>query len=188
MARMVGGAGRGLAGKRVVVTGGSSGIGEATARRFLAEGARVAVVALPDEALEALDGRLPGLSVAIAADVAERAEVDAAFRAIDERLGGVDVLVANAGISRRHRFTEIPAADWRRVLAVNLDGVFHCAQEAARRMTSAVDGAEPPGGVILVTASTNGLVGHPFYADYNASKAGVLALVRTMALELAPHV
>src|SRR5436190_10583547 len=116
MARMVEGAGRGLAGKRVVVTGGSSGIGEATARRFLAEGARVAVVALPDEALEGLDGRLPGLSSAIAADVAERAEVDAAFRVVDERLGGVDVLVANAGISVRHRFTEISAADWRRVL------------------------------------------------------------------------
>jgi meso-butanediol dehydrogenase/(S,S)-butanediol dehydrogenase/diacetyl reductase len=188
MAGMGGDAGRGLAGKRVVVTGGSSGIGEATARRFIGEGAQVVVVALPDDALDTLEARLPGLSATIAADVADRAEVEAAFRVVDERLGGLDVLVANAGISRRHRFAEILAADWRRVLAVNLDGVFHCAQEAARRMIAPAAPGEPSGGVILVTASTNGLVGHPLYADYNASKAGVLALVRTMALELAPHI
>jgi NAD(P)-dependent dehydrogenase (short-subunit alcohol dehydrogenase family) len=77
---------------------------------------------------------------------------------------------------------EIEPEDWRRVLAVNLDGVFWCAQQAARRMVAG------DGGVILMTASTNGLVGHPFYADYNASKAGVILLAKTMALELAPRV
>jgi len=179
---------RGLAGKRVVVTGGSSGIGEATARRFLAEGARVAIVALPDDALRTAPQRLPGLSAALPADVSDRAQVEAAFGEIDRLLGGLDIFIANAGMSIRHRFTEIAADEWRRVLAVNLDGVFHCAQEAARRMIAPTHDGTPVGGVILVTASTNALVGHPFYADYNASKAALLALVRTMALELAPHV
>ena len=179
---------RGLAGKRVVVTGGSSGIGEATARRFLAEGAQVAIIALPDDGLRAAPERLPGLRAALAADVSERAAVDAAFVEIDRLMGGLDVLVANAGVSVRHRFTDIAVADWQRVLAVNLDGVFHCAQEAARRMMAPGHDGSPSGGAILVTASTNAVVGHPFYADYNASKAALLALVRTMALELAPHV
>ena len=115
-------------------------------------------------------------------DVADAAAVEAAFARVDELLGGVDVLVANAGISIRKPFLEIEEADWRRVLDVNLTGVFHCAQQAARRMVAG------DGGVILMTASTNGLTGHPFYADYNASKAGVILLARTMALELAPAV
>jgi NAD(P)-dependent dehydrogenase (short-subunit alcohol dehydrogenase family) len=151
---------RGLEGKRVVVTGGSSGIGEATVRRFRDEGASVVSIALDGE---------------IECDVADREQVAAAF----ERVGGLDVLVANAGISIRSPFLEIREEDWRRVLDVNLTGVFHCAQEAARRMDD---------GVILVTASTNGLSGHENYADYNASKAGVILLARTMARELAPRI
>jgi NAD(P)-dependent dehydrogenase (short-subunit alcohol dehydrogenase family) len=110
------------------------------------------------------------------------AEVGAAFARVDKALGGVDVLIANAGISVRKAFLEIEEAEWRRVLDVNLTGVFHCAQQAARRMCAG------DGGVILMTASTNGLTGHPFYAGYNASKAGVIVLARTMALELAPTV
>jgi len=151
---------RGLEGKRVVVTGGSSGIGEATVRRFRDEGASVVGIALDGE---------------IECDVADRAQVAAAF----ERVGELDVLVANAGISVRRPFLEIREEDWRRVLDVNLTGVFHCAQEAARRMDE---------GVILMTASTNGLSGHEHYADYNASKAGVILLARTMARELAPRI
>jgi meso-butanediol dehydrogenase / (S,S)-butanediol dehydrogenase / diacetyl reductase len=162
---------RGLEGKRVVVSGGTSGIGEATVHRFREEGAQVAAIA--DRDVED-----PGLLC----DVADASSVAAAFARVDELLGGVDVLVANAGISVRKPFLEIEEADWRRVLDVNLTGVFFCAQQAARRM---VPGA---GGVILMTASTNGLTGHPFYADYNASKAGVILLARTMALELAPTV
>ena len=165
-----------LEGRRVVVTGGTSGIGAATARRFVAEGARVVSIALSGEE------PVEGLAGALVADVADPAAVAEAFVRVDELLGGLDVLVANAGISRRHRFVDARPEDWRRVLAVNLDGVFTCAQEAARRL---VDGG---GGVILMTASTNALVGHPLYADYNASKAGVVALTRTLALELAPAV
>jgi meso-butanediol dehydrogenase / (S,S)-butanediol dehydrogenase / diacetyl reductase len=167
---------RGLAGKRVVVTGGTSGIGAATCRRFLEEGARVVSIALAGEE------PVEGLTGALHADAAEPAQVAEAFAAADELLGGLDVLVANAGFSIRHPFLEIAPEEWRRVLAVNLDGAFHCAQEGARRMVAG------DGGAILMTASTNGLVGHPLYADYNASKAGVIALARTMALELAPKV
>jgi meso-butanediol dehydrogenase/(S,S)-butanediol dehydrogenase/diacetyl reductase len=163
---------RRLEGKRVVVTGGTSGIGAATARRFVAEGARVVSVALDDD--------VEGLAGALVADVADPAAVADAFVEVDGLLGGLDVLVANAGISQRHRFVDARPEDWRRVLAVNLDGVFACVQEGARRMGD--------GGVILMTASTNALVGHPLYADYNASKAGVVALTRTLALELAPAV
>ena len=168
---------RGLEGKRVVVTGGTSGIGEATSRRFLAEGAYVSALAIGEDEVATAAERIPGVR-AIRCDVADRAEVDAAF----EEVGDVDVLIANAGISVRKPFLEIDPADWQRVLDVNLTGVFHCAQAAARRMTAG------GGGVILMTASTNGLTGHELYADYNASKAGVILLARTMALELAPAV
>lgn len=172
---------RGLAGKRVVVTGGTSGIGEATSRRFVEEGARVVALAVGEREIEAAHERIPGLEAALRCDVADAAQVERAFARVDELLGGVDVLVANAGISVRRPFLEIREEDWRRVLDVNLTGVFFCAQQAARRMVAG-------GGVILMTASTNGLSGHPLYADYNASKAGVILLARTMALELAPAV
>jgi NAD(P)-dependent dehydrogenase (short-subunit alcohol dehydrogenase family) len=162
---------QGLEGKRVVVTGGTSGIGAATVRRFRDEGARV--VAIADRDAD---------DAGLLCDVADAAAVERSFARVDELLGGVDVLVANAGISIRKPFLEIEEADWRRVLDVNLTGVFLCAQQAARRMTAS------GGGVILMTASTNGLTGHPFYADYNASKAGVILLAKTIALELAPSV
>lgn len=168
---------KGLEGKRVVVTGGTSGIGEATSRRFLAERADVTALAIGEEEVATAAERIPGVR-AIQCDVANRAQVDAAF----EEIGDVDVLIANAGISVRKPFLEIDPADWQRVLDVNLTGVFHCAQAAARRMTAG------GGGVILMTASTNGLTGHELYADYNASKAGVILLARTMARELAPTV
>jgi NAD(P)-dependent dehydrogenase (short-subunit alcohol dehydrogenase family) len=171
-----------LAGRRVVITGGASGIGLATAARFVAEGSRVVILDRDEPRFGAIRAELPGLAGIVAADVADRPSVDAAFAEVDRLLGGVDVLVANAGISIRHRFLDITPEEWRRVLAVNLDGVFHVAQEAARRMVAAGSG------VVLMTASTNGVVGHPFYADYNASKAGVILLARSMALELAPAV
>src|SRR3954465_15009978 len=172
---------RGLEGKRVIVTGGTSGIGEATSRRFLDEGARVVALAVGEDEVATAAERIPGLH-AIRCDVADAGEVGRAFDEADGVLGGVDVLVANAGISVRKPFLEIDESDWQRVLDVNLTGVFHCAQQAARRMVAA------GGGVILMTASTNGLTGHAHYADYNASKAGVILLARTMALELAPTV
>jgi meso-butanediol dehydrogenase / (S,S)-butanediol dehydrogenase / diacetyl reductase len=171
-----------LTGRRVVISGGASGIGLATAERFVAEGSRVVVLDRDEARFDAVRAELPGLSGLVVAYVADRPSVDAAFREVDRLLGGVDVVIANAGISIRHGFLDITPEEWRRVMAVNLDGVFHVAQEGARRMAAA------GGGVILMTASTNGVVGHPFYADYNASKAGVILLARSMALELAPAI
>jgi NAD(P)-dependent dehydrogenase (short-subunit alcohol dehydrogenase family) len=171
-----------LAGRRLVVTGGASGIGLATAARFVAEGSHVVILDRDEDRFAEVRTELPGLAGIVAADVADRSSVDAAFAEVDRLLGGVDVVIANAGISIRHRFLDITPEEWRRVMAVNLDGVFNTAQAGARRMVA------DRGGAILITASTNGVVGHPFYADYNASKAGVILLARSMALELAPGI
>jgi NAD(P)-dependent dehydrogenase (short-subunit alcohol dehydrogenase family) len=173
---------RGLRGKRVVVTGGASGIGAATARRFLEEGAKGFVLDRDAEATKTLSQELTDLAGVFVFDVADPEPVGLALTEAVEVLGGVDVLINNAGISIRHPFLDITPQDWNRVLAVNLSGIFYVAQTAARYMI------ERGGGVILNTASTNGSVGYPFYADYNASKAGVIELTRSMALELAPTV
>jgi 3-oxoacyl-[acyl-carrier protein] reductase len=173
---------RGLQGKRVLITGGASGIGAATAARFLEEGARVAVLDRDPRAREAIAGRLPGLACLLDGDVSVLDQVRAAFAEAVRIMGAVDVLINNAGISVRHAFLDITPEEWARVIAVNLTGVFHVAQTAARHMV------ENGGGVILQTASTNGIVGYPYYADYNAAKAGVIALTKAMALELAPRV
>jgi NAD(P)-dependent dehydrogenase (short-subunit alcohol dehydrogenase family) len=172
----------GLKGKRVLVTGGASGIGAATAERFLAEGAKVVVIDLDEVGCERIKKQLPQLTGVIRADVSDPDEVARAFEELDELLGGLDVLINNAGISMRHDFLAITPDEWRRVLDVNLNGVFYVAQRAARRMVAS------DGGVILNMGSTNAIMGYPHYADYNASKAGVVELTRSMALELAPEV
>jgi len=156
---------RGLAGKRVVVTGGTSGIGAATAARFREEGCDVVVLA-----------RTPGPGVTVC-DVADRGQVEQVFA----RLERLDVLVANAGVSERCAAADITPGQWARVIGTNLDGAFWTAQAAAARMPAG-------GGTVLFTASTNALVGYRYYADYNAAKAGVVALTRSLALEWAPRV
>jgi len=173
---------RGLKDKRVLITGGASGIGAATAARFLEEESRVVVVDKDDAACSRIKAELPSLSGAIQADVADADAVTRAFLELDRMLGGLDVLVNNAGISIRHDFLKITPAEWRRVMETNLNGIFFAAQEASLRMIAAGSG------VILNMGSTNALTGYPYYADYNASKAGVVALTRSMALELAPAV
>ena len=173
---------RGLKGKRILVTGGAQGIGAAVAARFLAEEARVAVLDLNEAALAGLRKQLPGLDAVLPADVSDPGAVAGAFGRLDDSWGGLDVLINNAGISLRHRFLDITEAEWRRVIDTNLNGLFFCAREAARRM------AASSGGVILNMGSTNGIMGYHHYADYNASKAGVVELTRSMALELAPGV
>ena len=173
---------RGLHDKRVLITGGASGIGAATAERFLGEGSQVCILDRDRAAREAISARLTALAGAYHADVSSSGEVQAAFRIAVETMGGVDVVINNAGISVRHAFLDITPQDWERVLATNLTGVFHVAQVAARHMM------ELGGGVILNTASTNGITGYPLYADYNASKAGVIELTLSMALELAPKI
>ncbi len=173
---------RGLKDKRVVITGGGGGIGLATARRFLEEGSRVAILDRDPAACRRARDDLPGLSDALAADVSDRGSVTAAFERLDASWGGLDVLVNNAGVSLRHPFMDITPEEWQQVIGINLTGVFHVAQEAARRMLAG------GGGVILNMGSTNGLTGYHLYADYNASKAGVVELTRSMALELGPRI
>ncbi len=172
-----------LHGKRAIVTGGSTGIGAAIAERFIADGARVAAWCSDEGRAAAIRARLPRLADVVLADVADPAAVDAAFRRSLESLGGLDVAVANAGISIRHEFVDIERAEFERVLRVNLFGSFYVSQLAARHMLR-----EAGGGAILFTASTSGVVGYRHYADYNASKGAVIALMRSMALELAPKV
>jgi 3-oxoacyl-[acyl-carrier protein] reductase len=173
---------RGLKCKRVLITGGASGIGAATAARFLEEGSAVCVLDRDANANEKLRKQLPGIAGALHADVSNLKQVQAAFDDAVRIMGGVDVLINNAGISIRHDFLKITPEEWDKVIAVNLTGVFYVAQTAARHMW------ERGNGVILQTASTNGVMGYPHYADYNASKAGVIELTRSMALELAPKV
>jgi len=122
------------------------------------------------------------LAGTVSADVSDLAQVQAAFKEAIHLMDAVDVVINNAGISIRHTFLEITPQDWAKVIAVNLTGVFYVAQTAARHMW------ERGSGVILQTASTNGVMGYPFYADYNATKAGVIELTRSMALELAPKI
>src|SRR3989441_13004816 len=173
---------RGLKGKGVLITGGASGIGAATAARFLEEGAKVCVLDRDARGNEAITKRLPNLSGTVAADVSRLDEVRAAFAEAVRLMGRVDVLINNAGISIRHAFLDITPEEWAKILAVNLTGVFYVAQTAARHMM------DRGSGVILHTASTNGIAGHRLYADYNATKTGVISLTRSMAIELAPKV
>jgi len=173
---------RGLKGKRVLITGGASGIGAATAARFLEEGSLVVVLDRDAKGRKQIEAQLPKLAGTVDADVSNLTQVETAFAGAVRMMGGVDVLINNAGISIRHNFLDITPAEWDKVIAVNLTGVFYMAQTAAKHMW------RQGSGVILQTASTNGLVGQPYYADYNATKAGVIELTKSMALELAPKV
>src|SRR6266404_6791708 len=173
---------RGLEGKRVLITGGASGIGAATAARLLEEGSQVVVLDRDQKGRTQTHHALPGLKGVVAADVSNLQQVRSAFAQAVELLGAVDVLINNAGISIRHNFLDITPEEWDKILAVNLTGVFYMAQTAARHMW------QRGSGVILQTASTNGFVGQPYYADYNATTAGVIELTKTMALELAPKI
>ncbi|MFZ0297685.1 MAG: SDR family oxidoreductase [Candidatus Sulfotelmatobacter sp.] len=178
---------KGLKGKRVLITGGASGIGAATAARFLEEGSQVCILDRDAKACAALRHQLPKVSEAIIADVTDLMQVEAAFADAVRVMDGVDVLINNAGISVRRSFLEITPEEWDQVIAVNLTGVFYVAQTAARHMWERFS-AERGSGVILQTASTNGIMGYPCYAGYNATKAGVIELTRSMALELAPRI
>src|ERR1700689_5455255 len=178
---------RGLKDKRVLITGGASGIGAATASRFLGEGSRVCILARAPKACEAIRHQLPAISEALIADVTDLMQVEAALADAVRVMDGIDVIINNAGISIRHKFLDITPEEWDKVIAVNLTGVFYVAQTAARHMIDRFS-REPGSGVILQTASTNGIMGYPYYADYNAAKAGVIELTRSMALELAPRI
>ena len=175
---------RGLRGKRVLISGGSSGIGKATAQRFLEEGARVFLCGLdPDEVDAAVAGLKEfGTVSGIPADVSREENVTRLVDSACEALGGLDVLINNAGIAWREPFLSITPSHWDRMITVNLRGMFLVAQAVARVLVD-----QGSGGVIVNMSSTNGLGGEADYAHYNASKGGVLLLTRTMAVELGQY-
>src|SRR5262245_38700375 len=125
---------KGLKNKRVLITGGASGIGAATVERFLQEGARVVVIDRAEVASQALIKKHPDLAGIINGDVANAEAVDRAFRELDSLLGGLDVTINNAGISIRHDFMNITPEEWRKITGVVLDGVFYVAQQSAKRI------------------------------------------------------
>ena len=173
-----------FAGRGVIVTGGGRGIGQATARAFAAEGADVLVLGRTVADLEdtvtqiSADG---GQAWLLPCDVTDEAQVGETVTRAAGRWGRIDVLVNNAGIDDDTPFLEIDRARWRAVIDTNLTGVFLLSQAVAREM------AKTGGGAILHTASIDASGGDGPYAAYNASKAGLLGLSRTMALELAAH-
>ena len=173
-----------FAGRGVIVTGGGRGIGQATARAFAAEGADVLVLGRTAADLEDTVAQITadgGQAWLLPCDVTDEAQVEAAVARAAGRWDRIDVLVNNAGIDDDTPFLEIDRARWRAVIDTNLTGVFLMSQAVARQM------ARSGGGVILHTASIDASGGDGPFAAYNASKAGLLGLNRTLALELAPH-
>ena len=172
-----------LSGRVAVVTGGNGGIGFGLAHALLAAGATVDIWARDEaktaRALERLGEA--GQVTSRRCDVADEAAVVAAMREAVGEHGRVDVLVANAGSGHHVPFLQTTLDDWRRVTAVDLDGVFLCFREAARHMKDA------GGGALVAVSSISAVHGTPHHAAYAASKAGLLALVRSAAVELARH-
>jgi NAD(P)-dependent dehydrogenase (short-subunit alcohol dehydrogenase family) len=171
-----------LRGRRAIVTGGSRGMGRAIAQRLLESGATVTLWALEDEALlvtrEAL-GSLGPLHCR-AVDVSDNAAVVAATAEAAQAMGGIDILVNSAGISGPHvPVWEYPVEDWRRVMEVNLNGAFYCCRAVVPHMKTAGYGR------IVNVASVAGKEGSPLLSAYSAAKAGMIALTKTMAKELA---
>lgn len=193
----------GLSGKVAVVTGGGSGIGEATCLRLAADGATVAVIDR-DESAAALSAKLAG-GLPVVADVSDSVQVDAALGRIEAELGPVEVWVNNAGISggahservnprAEQQLAQLAAGkavttaleatvgmsdeEWRQMLAVHLDGTFYGTRAAARSM------AARGGGVIVNMASICGIEGCTGHPHYSAAKGGILAFTRTVAKEL----
>jgi NAD(P)-dependent dehydrogenase (short-subunit alcohol dehydrogenase family) len=168
-----------------IVTGAGNGIGAATARRLGQEGALVVVA---DKDLVAAEKTVAaiqeagGKATAVSVDVTKRSQVEAMLAAAIAAYDHVDVLANIAGIAHDEPFLEITDEWWDRTLAINLTGVFYCSQIVARHMVE-----RGIAGRIVHMASTNGLVGEGLLAHYNASKHGVVALTKTMAIELAPY-
>jgi gluconate 5-dehydrogenase len=173
-----------LDGRLALVTGSSTGIGYALARALGQAGASLVLNGRDTGRLESAAAQLraEGLGVRTAAfDVTDRAAVDAGIARIEGDIGAIEILVNNAGMTRRAPFTELPAADWDRIMATNVDSVFHVGQSVAQRML-------PRGrGRIVNVCSVMSEVGRPGTAAYTASKGAVKMLTKAMAIDLGPH-
>ena len=170
-----------LDGRVAAITGGARGIGYETARLFTAAGAHTVLLDLDEAAARDAAARLGPTASAMALDVSREADVVRAFDAIATAHGRIDVLVNNAGTALRRPTTELPLADWQRVVDVNMTGVFLCARAAATHMLRAQAGA------IVNTASIMGLSGGGLYPNisYQATKGAVVNMTRALAVEWA---
>jgi len=172
-----------LKGRVALVTGASSGLGVQFARALADNGADVALVARRAERLKSLKDEIEGKggrAVAIEADVTDRAAMARAFDAAEKAFGTVTILVNNAGIAHGGRAVEMPPEEWRKVLSTNLDAVFFCAQEAARRILAA-----KKQGTIINIASVLGFAVAKGAVAYATAKAGVVQVTKALAVELA---
>ncbi len=175
-----------LQGRVAIVTGAAQGLGEAIARRLVAEGCRGVTIAdrnaeKAQTVARALTEETGADALAAGVDVADEAQVARMTQETVDRFGALDILVANAGILKAYDILELPAQDWRAVLDVNLTGYFLCAQAAARVM------AAQKRGVIVQINSKSGKKGSFRNSAYAASKFGGIGLTQSIALDLAPH-
>lgn len=179
---------RGLKDKNVLVTGGSSGIGQAIAIRFAEEGANVAihynrgVDGAKETERQIVEAGSPVKLLLVQADVAQQADVDRMFDSVLSELGGIDILINNAGFQISGDSHDLPLEDFASVIATNLTGSFLCAQHAIRHML-----AEEKPGVVINVSSVHEIIPKPTFAGYSASKGGMRNLTRTLALEYAPR-
>lgn len=174
-----------LAGKAAIVTGGSKGIGAAIVRRFAAEGADVLIASKDQSSAEALAAEVSASGGSVACfevDVRDKPAIDAAVESAINAFGKIDILVNNAGIMERAPFLEMTGDFFRNVHEVNLIGTFHFSQSVARQMIK-----QGTGGRIVNVASNSGIFGGRGRAAYGSSKAGMINLTQTMAIELAEH-
>jgi len=172
----------GLGEKVCLITGGAQGIGEACARLFLEQGAKVVIVDIHNERGQSLASQLQQQGheiLFIASDIGNKIEVDAVIKQVIAQHGRLDVLVSNAGIFKAAPFLEVSESDFDEVLRVNLKGAFLMGQAAARVMK------DQGGGAIVHMSSVNGVLAIPEIASYNVSKGGLNQLTRAMALALA---
>jgi glucose 1-dehydrogenase len=178
-----------VSGKVALVTGAGGGIGGAGAEGLAREGAAVLCTDIDIASAEATAGRIRavgGQAAALALDVRERAAVDAAVAVAVSQFGRLDILVECAGISHRGNFLDLDPETWDRILAVNLTGMFHLGQAAARQMVRQGAGGDGGGSIINVTSQL-AEVARPERAAYVASKGGGRSLTHAMAVDLAAH-
>ena len=177
-----------LDGKTAIVTGGASGIGRATVRRLLDEGARVVLADVDEDRGEAAAEELAEFGEVrfVACDVGERLDVHNLVAATLDAFSDIDVLVNNAGIVHKADFLSITEADFDRVMRTNLKGAFLCGQAVARHMVERVDEGDAPGAIVNVS-SINAVFGLPDQVPYSVSKGGIGQLTKVMAIALARH-
>jgi len=175
-----------LEGKTAIVTGAGTGIGQAIALAFAKEGASVVVdyvgdASVAEETLSKINA-MGGKSLGVAADVSNPDQVNGLIQQTLAAFGKLDIFVNNAGIEKKFAFVDYPLEEWQKIVAVNLTGAFLCSQAAARQMI-----AQGSGGRIINISSIHEDLAFPLNAPYSATKGGIRMLMRTIAVELAPH-